>query len=1157
MTAKLSDENVQQWAAQAVDLAAQLLTTAQAQQTAAEKRQAAKIAGMMRDPRGKLMTMALSDQAFRSHDPARINDQIMHLIHDYGVPAYFADWEQVALELGTRIGQYIPHLVVPFVVARLRAETSSVILPGEEDDLRTYLQKRRSQHTRLNLNQLGEAILGEGEAQRRLESYIELLSRPDVEYISVKISSVFSQINLVAFDATVAHIKERLRILYRAALQHHFVQPDGTQTPKFINLDMEEYRDLHLTIAAFQQVLDEPEFLPYSAGIVLQAYLPDSHAAQIKLTEWAKARVQRGGAPIKVRIVKGANLAMERVEAALHGWEQAPYYTKADVDANYKRMVLWGCQPQNAAAVHLGIASHNLFDVAFGLSVRDAMQVQPHVEFEMLEGMANHQARAVQAAAGGLLLYAPVVTRDDFHSAIAYLVRRLDENTAPENFLHDLFDLHVGNPTWERQKHFFMEAVAHRNQVATTPNRTQNRLTEQRPFAATAPFQNEPDTDFALPANQQWAKSIVEAWRDRIIDPIPLQIGGQRLLTNHNGMGRDPSRPHVDVRYRYAQAQPDQIDRALTVAVAAQEGWRNRSIGERKVLLLDVAEMLAARRADLIGAAMLDGGKTIPQADTEVSEAIDFANYYARAFDELGAAMESCQFEPLGTVLVTPPWNFPIAIPAGGMLAALMAGNTVLLKPAPETVLVAWELVNAFWDAGIPQDVLQFTPTTDDEVGQALVTDARVDAVILTGGYETARLFLSWKPELHLLAETSGKNSMIISGLADHDLAIKDLVYSAFGHNGQKCSAASLAVLEAEVYDNPTFLRQLKDAAASLPVGPAWELTSQITPLIRPPSGPLARAQSSLEPGESWLLEPHMVEGNPNLWTPGIKLGVKPGSFYHKTECFGPVLGLMRAADLDAALRFVNASEFGLTSGLHSLDDREVTRWRERIEVGNAYVNRATTGAIVRRQPFGGWKRSAFGSGAKAGGPNYVLSLGRWRDRADDLAAAEVLRRSRASYQQAWAEHFHQEHDPSQVLGESNILRYRPIRAMVVRAESTTPPHKLRQVEMAAAICGVPLSISLPVGQEIPAGLSGGATITTIVQESESELAQRVHTFERLRHLGAPTDELLTAAHAAHVPVIHEPVTTSGRLELRYYLREQAVSETRHRYGNVIKRDTE
>ncbi|MEZ4659376.1 MAG: aldehyde dehydrogenase family protein [Caldilineaceae bacterium] len=246
-----------------------------------------------------------------------------------------------------------------------------------------------------------------------------------------------------------------------------------------------------------------------------------------------------------------------------------------------------------------------------------------------------------------------------------------------------------------------------------------------------------------------------------------------------------------------------------------------------------------------------------------------------------------------------------------------------------------------------------------------------------------------------------------------------------------------------------------------------------------------------------------MVEGNPNLWTPGIKLGVKPGSFYHKTECFGPVLGLMRAADLDEAIRFVNDSEFGLTSGLHSLDDREVARWRERIEVGNAYVNRVTTGAIVRRQPFGGWKRSAFGSGAKAGGPNYVISLGRWRDRTDDLTPAEALARSKASYQQAWGEHFSQEHDPSQVLGESNVFRYRPIRAMLVRADATTPPHALRQVEMAAAICGVPLAISLPVNMEMPAGLGRGETVTTIEQESGA-LASRIQHFERLRHWERP-----------------------------------------------------
>src|SRR5256885_1774776 len=254
---------------------------------------------------------------------------------------------------------------------------------------------------RLNLNQLGEAILGETEAARRLEAYLALLARDDVEYISVKVSSVFSQIDLVAFRATVARVAERLRTLYRAAAQHRYRHPDGRITPKLINLDMEEYRDLDLTVTAFREVLDEPEFLPLSAGIVLQAYLPDSYRVQRALTEWARERRARGGAPIKLRIVKGANLAMERIEAAVHDWPQAPYETKAEVDANYKRMLEYGCRPEHAQAVHLGIASHNLFDVAYGLVLREAHDVAPWVEFEMLEGMANHQARAGQAPSGG------------------------------------------------------------------------------------------------------------------------------------------------------------------------------------------------------------------------------------------------------------------------------------------------------------------------------------------------------------------------------------------------------------------------------------------------------------------------------------------------------------------------------------------------------------------------------------------------------------------------------------------------------------------------------------------------------------------------------------------------------------------------------------
>ncbi|HXL45783.1 MAG TPA: proline dehydrogenase family protein, partial [Candidatus Binatia bacterium] len=673
-------------------------------------------------------------------------------------------------------------------------------------------------------------------------------------------------------------------------------------------------------------------------------------------------------------------LAMERIEAAQHGWSQAPYETKAEVDANYKRMLEYGCRPEHAEAVHLGVASHNLFDIAYGLVLRDVLHVEPWVEFEMLEGMANHQARAVQGRAGGLLLYAPVVRAEDFHSAIAYLVRRLDENTAPENFLRHVFDLEPGSAEWAAERDRFLAALEIMAELSDAPRRLQDRKVEadappvQRPFETK--FVNDPDTDWTLTANRAWIEDVVPRWRERSPEAIPLQVGGEFRGGAREGQGRDPSRPGR-LAYRFALANPDDVDRALTVARAAQPAWATLRTAERDARLEACAAKLGRRRGDLIGAMILDGAKTVTEADAEVSEAVDFARYYARTLRETAGELDDCRMEPLGVVVVTPPWNFPLSIPAGGVLAALAAGNAVVLKPAPEAVLVGWWLANCLWDAGIPREVLQFLPCPDDEIGRGLVTDARVAGVILTGSVETARLFLGWRPDLTLFAETSGKNAIIVTSLADRDQAIRDLVRSAFGHNGEKCSAASLAICEAEVYDDPDFRRQLRDAAASLAVGSAWESTSRITPLTQPPGAALQRALTVLDEDEEWLLEPRPATDNAQLWSPGIKLGVRPGSFFHRTECFGPVLGLMRAADLDQAIALANAQPFGLTSGIQTLDDREIARWLDRIEAGNLYVNRPITGAIVGRQPFGGWKASSVGPGAKAGGPNYVLQLAR------------------------------------------------------------------------------------------------------------------------------------------------------------------------------------
>jgi len=420
-----------------------------------------------------------------------------------------------------------------------------------------------------------------------------------------------------------------------------------------------------------------------------------------------------------------------------------------------------------------------------------------------------------------------------------------------------------------------------------------------------------------------------------------------------------------------------------------EDGWRDLKSDERTKILDRVADQLRQSRSNLIGAAVAEAGKTILESDSEISEAIDFAEFYPRTAHHL-QSMDGVSARGKGLVAVVSPWNFPISIPCGGISAALATGNTVILKPASDTVLVAYELCRCFWRAGVSQKTLQFTPCSGTGAGQLLVSHAEVDVVILTGGTETAYTMLSQKSDLNLLAETGGKNATVVTSLADRDQAIKHVIHSAFGHSGQKCSATSLLVLEEELYDDAKFQQALRDAVRSLPVGSAWDLRTRVGPLIRPPSGVLLQGLKELETGESWTLLPEQKQHNPGLFSPGVKWGVQPGSFTHNTEFFGPLLGVMKAKDLQQAIDLVNATGYGLTSGLESLDKREQKLWQHSIKAGNLYVNRSTTGAIVLRQPFGGMGKSAFGPGIKAGGPNYVAQLMEFTENGTSKIEAEV-----------------------------------------------------------------------------------------------------------------------------------------------------------------------
>ena len=1072
-----------------------LLRASHSSITSSERAQQERLGRLVADPAGRELVFRLTDEVLRLERPhvaARRFAGLVDAKKGPGIPPSIGGRDRLLMAVGARAARVLPRVVMPLVKRRIVAETRGLIIPADDHALTRHLRRRASEHTKLNLNVLGEAILSDAEAEQRIQRVIATLQRPDVDYISVKISAVCALLDVYAFEHSVQRICQALRRVYDAAI--------AADPPSFVNLDMEEYADLELTVESFLRVLDEPPYFTMPAGIVLQAYVPDSHVAMERIGAWAAARVAKGGAPIKVRIVKGANLAMEQVDAEQHGWVQAPYPTKADTDASYKRLLDSCLRPEWAGAVRVGVASHNLFEVAWALTLRDELSESRRgdVEIEMLEGMVPAQTRAVQSEAGGMLLYCPIVREDEFDASLAYLSRRFDENTAPENFLRAMFTMTPGSADFAAQAERFRQSVAERATVPATRRR------EPVPLPTDGSFENHPDTDFTD------AESRAE------IQAAVSRVTGGDITDGPYPMTEDVAR----------------IDAVVATATSALASWAATPPAERAALLRAVADVMDAERSTTLAQMAVEAAKTVREGDPEVSEAIDFARFYATAEIPADTA-------PYGVAVVASPWNFPYAIPAGGVLAALMAGNTVILKPPPETRQTAWLLANQCWRAGVPHDVLQYVACPDNEVGTRLITHDDVATIVLTGAYATAQMFLDWKPSLRLLAETSGKNAIVVTESADMDAAIRDIVRSAFGHAGQKCSAASLAILTGPVYDDLSFLPRLAAAVRSVRVGEAVDPSTMMAPLIGPPTGPLFRALTTLEQGEKWLVEPRERPGSrrgaegdlltSRRWTPGVRIGVTEGSWFHQTECFGPVLGVIRADDLDHAIRIQNGTPFGLTGGLHSLDDAEIEHWLERVEVGNAYVNRQITGAIVQRQPFGGWKRSSMGGAPKAGGPHYVHALLRPEAVSIDVDAAA------ASYEQDWTEHFATGHDFTGLRSESNVLRHVPVRHVLVRAGGDTPPGALDAVQRAASITGVTV------------------TVSDASTESDEALASRIDDLapDRFRALTAVSDDLARACHTRDIAVDHAPISANGLLELPHWLREQAISRTLHRYGSI------
>jgi RHH-type transcriptional regulator, proline utilization regulon repressor / proline dehydrogenase / delta 1-pyrroline-5-carboxylate dehydrogenase len=1135
----------------AVELAGLLLERARALEIQEERAARNALSDLLESPDTQLFSTALTDRIHRSRSPLNAVNMLRQLSDRTGGAKSFTTLDRLQLRAARMFGPVVPKLTHKAVLGRVREEASPYLWDAEPEALRKRLSEHAARKLLVNLNYLGEEVLGYDEAQMRKSAYAGFATRSDIEALSVKLSGIEPHMDVLSLTETVQRLREQVG---------HII--DATQKraggPPLIYFDMEAYRDLSITEELVGILLSETP-PNVRIGLAVQAYLPESLGLVQRLAQKSEQRVKRGGKPLRVRLVKGANLQMERVLASRHRLAVPVFSTKLEVDAHFKRVLRDLCWHAKAGGLLIGVGSHNLFDISYALLLREQHDLGAGLQIEMLEGMAGSLGAAVSELAGSILIYAPAVLEENFSSAVSYLVRRLDENTAPENFLRDAAHMERHNDYFHKQAALFQASVVESHLKASRSRRTQDRRAENSspppPLSLDGTFDNAADTDFTQERNRVFLLEQLAALQtDSDLHVVPLlatrgtaasrstAAARSTASDRENTLGFDPSRPGAS--YTITLAHSQDIQAALTQANDYLPYWLAKPPRARAEILLQLAYLLEKNRAKLTAAMVLDGGKRVVEADVEVSEAVDFARYYAKQALEL-----EDNLDPRGVTVVTPPWNFPLAIPLGGVLAALVAGNTVIFKPAPETPLVAYIAAKLCHRAGVPEEALSFVPCRDEDA-EPLITDRRVKAVILTGATSTARLFKKLRPDLCLMAETGGKNSAYVAPVSDRQQAISDILSSAFGHAGQKCSALSLLVLHREVFEDEAFKRQLADATRSLPVGSAWDTRSFVTPLIHPPSGPLKKILAQGEEYGAWLVAPILDQENQRLISPSILWGVKPGSFPHLTEFFGPVLSVICVDDLQEAITVMNQVPYGLTAGLFSLEEQEHEEFVNQIEAGNIYINRGITGAIVGRQPFGGFKDSCFGPGAKAGGPDYVRQMTICR--ASALREQEVLEQREGDYERAFDEHFRGVYSGTEAYGEENFVRYLPAPTAVVLGESAEAVD-IRFALKARRLCKspYPLMILDGPGANRIAHVLGAERVDSLTLDSDG-LVSRAEELgvRRLRVIGKPTTQLLGRLGNSNISALLDPVSDVGRQELLYYLRAQSISYSYHRHGN-------
>jgi len=932
----------------------------------------------MRDEHFKVQLFRFVDVLASLH---RGTDIVQHL------GEYFADMRNgyaPLIRTGVRAAKIVPWISGQLLRWNVSGMARQFIAGRNPEDVMKTFRKRRAQGIGFTVDLLGEAVVSEQEAGEYTTRCLELLEHLGRETrgwtdplgknaelfpvvnLSVKISALYSQMNPADPADAIAHLAPKLRPILRRA----------RELGAFVNFDMESYAHKNATLELFRTLFTETEFRDWPhVGIVIQAYLRDAEDDLRDLLDWGRAR----GTRFAVRLVKGAYWDFEQIKSRQNGWGCPVFLQKPESDLNFE--LLTRILLENESVVTAAFGSHNVRSIAHAQALADQLGIdRSRFEFQLLYGMAGPVKRALVEMGYRVREYSPV---GELLPGMAYLVRRLLENTSNEGFLRAKFSDNVSEAELLRDP---ADLVAQSRDGARHVDVMSGGASLDTPPGDT--YENAPLVNFVYEQNQDRMREALARVRTQLGQKYPLVINGERVWTDKTIASINPSSPD-DVVGHVAEAGIPEAERAVKAARDAFEKWSKTSFETRARLLERAADIMQRRRYELSALEVFEVGKAWAEADGDIREAMDFCFFYAQQMRLIGRPRltqhvlgeESYQhYWPRGVAMIIAPWNFPMAILCGMTTAALVTGNTVIMKPAEQSAVLGAMLMEIFEEAGVPPGVLNYLPGKGSLMGAHLVDHKDVDLIAFTGSrevglriWESAGKTREGQRELkRVICEMGGKNAVIIDADADLDEAIVDTVYSAFGYQGQKCSACSRLIILDEIY--PRAMERLMNAAASLRVGNPEEPGITVGPVIDGTAYKRILEYIDIGKNESRLaFQRADVPEKGFFIPPTIFTNVSPKTRIACEEIFGPVLSVIRARDLDEAFEIANGTEFALTAGFFSRSPANIERAKAEIVAGNVYINRSCTGAVVGRHPFGGFKMS--GGGTKAGGADYLLQF--------------------------------------------------------------------------------------------------------------------------------------------------------------------------------------